>query len=235
MINFQFIITSFPKIIGAIPVTLLMAFVSAIIGWILGLGIALVRKYKIPIISQICAVFVSFMRGVPMVILLYISYYALPIILYNYGTGIGLKIDINLLPAIVYAIITLTLGQAAYASEILRSALAAIDEAQMEAAYSVGMTKKQGLQRIVFPQALVIAIPNLGGLFLELVKGTSLAYYVGVYEITATANLLAMPAYNFIEAYIITTVLYEVISFIFNFSFRKLENRLRKFRTGVAI
>jgi len=120
MINFQFIITSFPKIIGAIPVTLLMAFVSAIIGWILGLGIALVRKYKIPIISQICAVFVSFMRGVPMVILLYISYYALPIILYNYGTGIGLKIDINLLPAIVYAIITLTLGQAAYASEILR-------------------------------------------------------------------------------------------------------------------
>jgi len=235
MINFQFIITSFPKIIGAIPVTLLMAFVSAIIGWILGLGIALVRKYKIPIISQICAVFVSFMRGVPMVILLYISYYALPIILYNYGTGIGLKIDINLLPAIVYAIITLTLGQAAYASEILRSALAAIDEAQMEAAYSVGMTKKQGLQRIVFPQALVIAVPNLGGLFLELVKGTSLAYYVGVYEITATANLLAMPAYNFIEAYIITTVLYEVISFIFNFSFRKFENRLRKFRTGVAI
>jgi len=235
MINFRFIITSFPKIIEAIPVTLLMAFVSAIIGWILGLGIALIRKYRIPIVSQICSVFVSFMRGVPMVILLYISYYALPIILYNYGTGIGLNIDINLLPAIVYAIITMTLGQAAYSSEIFRSALAAIDEAQMEAAFSVGMTKRQGLQRIVFPQALVIAVPNLGGLFLELVKGTSLAYYVGVYEITATANLLAMPAYNFIEAYIITTVLYEVISFAFNFSFRKLESKLRKFRTGVVV
>ena len=235
MIDFQFIITSFPKIIGAIPVTLLMAFVSAIIGWILGLGIAIIRKYRVPIISQVCAVFVSFMRGVPMVILLYIAYYAFPIILYNYGKGIGLSIDINLLPAIVYAIITLTLGQAAYASEIFRSALAAIDETQIEAACSVGMTRRQGLQRIVFPQALVIAVPNLGGLFLELVKGTSLAYYVGVYEITATANLLAMPAYNFIEAYIITTILYEVISFIFNFSFHKVESRLRKFRTGVVI
>jgi len=235
MINFKFIIASFPEIIRAIPITLLMAFVSAIIGWILGFGIALVLKYKIPIISQICAVFVSLMRGVPMVILLYISYYALPIIIYRYGTGVGLKLDINVLPAVVYAIITLTIGQAAYASEIFRSALAAIDESQMEAACSVGMTRNQGLQRIVFPQALVIAVPNLGGLFIELVKGTSLAYYVGVYEITATANLLAMPSYNFIEAYIITTVIYEVISFIFNFSFRKIENRLRKFRTGIVV
>ena len=234
MINFKFIISSFPEIIRAIPITLLMAFVSAIIGWILGFGIALIRKYEIPIISQICAFFVSLMRGVPMVILLYISYYALPIMIYRYGTGIGLKIDINLLPAVVYAIITLTLGQAAYASEVFRSALAAIDESQMEAALSVGMTRKQGLQQIVFPQALVIAVPNLGGLFIELVKGTSLAYYVGVYEITATANLLAMPSYNFIEAYIITTVIYEVISFIFNFSFRKIENRLIKFRTGIV-
>ena len=234
MIDFQFILTSLPAILLAIPITLFMAFVSALIGWLLGLGIALIRKYKVPGISQICAVFVSFMRGVPMVILLYISYYALPIILYNYGLSIGLTIDVNAIPAVIYAMIALVLDQAAYSSEILRSALAAVDEGQMEAAFSVGMTRSQALYRIIFPQAFAIAIPNLGGLFLGLVKGTSLAYYVGVYEITATANLLAMPALNFIEAYIMTTVIYECISFVFNKFFRGCENRLKRFRTGVT-
>jgi ABC-type amino acid transport system permease subunit len=95
------------------------------------------------------------------------------------------------------------------------------------------MTKSQALFRIIFPQALAVAIPNLGGLFVGLVKGTSLAYYVGVYEITATAQLLALPKLNYIEAYVMTTIIYEVISFIFNKVFNLMENRLKKFR-GVA-
>lgn len=235
MIDFKFIFESIPAIIKAIPITLLMAILSAIIGWVLGLGIALIRKSKVPVISQICGVFVSFMRGVPMVILLYIAYYALPLVIYNYGLSIGMEININAVPAVVYAVTALFLDQAAYSSEIFRSSLAAVDEGQMEASYSVGMTRTQALARIIFPQALAIAIPNLGGLFLGLVKGTSLAYYVGVYEITATANLLAMPALNFIEAYVMTTIVYEIISFIINKLFRRCENQLKKFRVGAAV
>lgn len=230
MINFKFILESIPALLGAVPITLLMAFSAAIIGWILGLGIALIRKNKVPVISQVCAVFVSFMRGVPIIILLYIAYYALPIAIYSYGVSIGREIDTSAVPAVVYAIIALVLDQAAYSSEIFRSALSAVDEGQMEACYSVGMTKTQALIRIILPQAMAIALPNLGGLFLGLVKGTSLAYYVGVYEITATANLLAMPALNFIEAYIMTTIIYEILSIIFNKCFRQVENRFKKFR-----
>ena len=233
--DFKFIIEALPKIMLAVPITLFMSFVSAAAGWMIGLIIALVRKNQVPVLSQISAVFVSFMRGVPMVILLYISYYALPILLYSYGLSIGITIDINAVPPIVYAIIALALDQAAYSSEIFRSALSAVDEGQMEAAFSVGMTRTQALVRIVFPQALAMAIPNLGGIFVGLVKGTSLAYYVGVYEITATANLLAMPALNFIEAYIMTTLIYEVISFVFNKLFRICENRLKKFRAGASV
>ncbi len=234
MINFGFIVQSVPALIKAIPVTLLMAFAAAAAGWLLGLGIALIRKNKVPVISQICAVFVSFMRGVPMIILLYISYYALPVVVYNYGMSIGREIDLNAIPAVLYAVLALMLDQAAYSSEIFRSALSAVDEGQMEACYSVGMTKSQALIRIVLPQAMAIAVPNLSGLFLGLVKGTSLAYYVGVYEITATANLLAMPALNFIEAYVMTTIIYEIISFIFNKLFRGCENRLKRFRAGAS-
>ncbi|MDF2677800.1 MAG: transporter permease [Bacillota bacterium] len=235
MININFILESTPKIFEAIPITLIMAFVAAALGWLLGLGIALIRKSKVPVLSQISAVFVSFMRGVPMVILLYISYYALPIMIYSYGLSIGITIDVNLVPPAIYAIIALTLDQAAYSSEVFRSSLDAVDAGQMEASYSIGMTKVQGLFRIVFPQSLAIAIPNLSGLFLGLVKGTSLAYYVGVYEITATANLLAIPAYNFIEAYIMTTFIYEVISFVLNKLFLIIENRLKKFRIEAVL
>ena len=234
IINFRFIAESIPKLFGAIPITLLMAFASAVIGWLLGLGIALIRKNKVPVLSQIFAVYVSFLRGVPMIILLYISYYALPNVIYSYGVSIGREINVDSVPAVAYAIIALVIEQSAYASEIFRSSLAAVDEGQMEAAYSVGMTKTQALARIVLPQAMAIALPNLSGLFLGLVKGTSLAYYVGVYEITATANLLAMPALNFIEACIMTTIIYEVISFIFNKIFRVVENNLKKFRAVAA-
>lgn len=232
--DFKFIIEAMPKIVLAVPITLFMSFVSAAAGWMLGLFIALVRKHRVPVLAQCSAVFVSFIRGVPMVILLYISYYALPILLYSYGLSIGITIDINAVLPIVYAIIALTLDQAAYSSEIFRSALSAVDEGQMEAAFSVGMTRTQALVRIVFPQALAMAVPNLGGIFVGLVKGTSLAYYVGVYEITATANLLAMPALNFIEAYIMTTLIYEAISFVLNKLFRIWENRLKRFRADVS-
>lgn len=231
--DFEFIMDALPKIMLAIPITLCMTFSAAIFGWLLGLAIALVRRAKTPVITQILSVFVSFMRSVPTVILLYIAFYAMPAVIYMYGQNIGLTIDISVIPAVVYAICALLLSEAAYASEIFRSAIAAVDEGQMEACYSVGMTKTQSLIRIVLPQSFAIAMPNLGGLFIGLIKETSLAYYVGVYEITATANLLSMPKLDFIEAYVMTTVIYEVLSFIFNKLFRKGENRLKRFR-GVA-
>ncbi len=232
--DFGFIMEAFPQIAAAIPVTLLMVFVSAGIGWVLGLAAALVRKNRTPVLSQILAVFVSFMRSVPSVIVLYIAYYVMPAVIYAYGQNIGWAIDINAVPPIAYAIFALTLSQAAYSSEVFRAAIAAVDEGQTEAAYSVGMTRAQALFRIVFPQAFATAMPNLGGLFVGLIKETSLAYYVGVYEITAVANLLSIPKLNFIEAYIMTTVVYEILSFLFNKCFRAGESRLKRFRANAA-
>lgn len=228
--DFGFMKEAFPQILSAVPVTLLMAFASACIGWILGLLIALIRKGRIPVISQIFGIFVSFMRSVPMVILLYISYYVMPDLINQYGSNIGLSIDVSVIPPVVYAIFALLLNQAAYSSEVLRSAISAVDEGQREAALSIGMTEFQSYRRIIFPQAFATALPNLSGLFVMLIKDTSLAYYVGVYEITATANLLSMPKLNFIEAYIMTTVIYEVLSIIFNKLFALEENHLKKFR-----
>ncbi|MCH4190694.1 MAG: amino acid ABC transporter permease [Butyrivibrio sp.] len=232
--DFAFMAEAFPQIVGAIPITLLMVFVSAAIGWVLGLLFALVRRADVQFFSQAVAVFISFMRSVPSVILLYISYYVMPAVIYFYGQNIGIEINVSGIPAVVYAIAALTLNQAAYASEVFRSAIAAVDEGQFEASYSIGMNKTQALQKVILPQAMATAMPNLGGLFIMLIKDTSLAYYVGVYEITATANLLSMPTLNFIEAYIMTTVIYEVLSFVFNQMFRAEENHLKRFRAVLA-
>lgn len=224
--DFEFMASAFPEILKAVPVTLEMLFISAGIGWALGLVIALCRLSKVPVLSQFLAVFVSCMRSVPSVILLYISYYVMPTIIGDYGESIGVTIDINLIPAIVYAILALTMNQAAYSSEVFRASIAAIDEGQREAALSIGMTKTQALFRIILPQAFSSAMPNMSGLFIGLLKDTSLSYYVGVYEITATANLLSLPKLNFIEAYIMTTVIYEVLSVIFNKCFKIGEKKV---------
>ncbi len=224
--DWEFIKEALPQVLAAIPVTLEMAVIAVIIGWIFGLLMALARKNKIPVISQICAVYVSFMRGVPMVILLYIAYYSIPMMLYA-----AAGIDTSGIPAILYAIIALSMDQCAYASEVFRAALDAVNKGQLEAAWSIGMTTSQAMKRIIFPQALAVAMPNLTGLFTGVIKGTSLAYYVGVYEITATANLLANPKYNFIEAYLMTTIIYELISFICNKAFGIAEKKLGKFRS----
>ncbi len=223
--NFQFIKEALPEVLAAIPVTFEMALVATLFGWIIGLLIALVRRNKVPVLSQVCAVYVSFIRGVPMVILLYVAYYALPIMLYS-----AFGIDTTGVPAIVYAMVALAMDQAAYSSEVFRASLDAVNKGQLEAAWSVGMTTWQAMTKIIFPQAMAVAMPNLSGLFVGLVKGTSLAYYVGVYEITATANLLANPGLNFIEAYVMTTVIYELISFVCNKLFQILETRLNRFR-----
>lgn len=234
MIDFEFLAEAFPQVLASVPVTLLLVFISIPIGWVLGILIALVKNAKVPVLYQIATVFVSFMRSVPMVIILFVSYYSTPLIIQSHLTSIGLSADISGVPAAAYAIAAFVLEQAAYSSEVFRSAILAVDKGQIEAAESVGMTKPVAYVRIVLPQAITSALPNLNGLFVGLVQGTSLAYFVGVYEVMATSTLLANASYAYIEAYLMATVIYEVLSFVFNRVFRVIETRASKYLNMTA-
>lgn len=234
MIDFEFLAGAFPQVLAAVPVTLLLVFISIPIGWVLGVLIALVKNAKVPVLYQFATVFVSFMRSVPMVIILFVSYYSTPLVIQSYLTSIGLSADISSVPAAAYAIAAFVLEQAAYSSEVFRSAILAVDKGQIEAAQSVGMTKPVAYVRIVLPQAITSALPNLNGLFVGLVQGTSLAYFVGVYEVMATSTLLANASYAYIEAYLMATVVYEVLSFVFNRVFRVIETRASKYLNMTA-
>ena len=229
MIDWAFIAEAFPQVLASIPVTLLLVFVSIPIGWVLGILIALIKNAKVPVLYQISVVFVSFMRSVPMVVVLFVAYYSVPLIIQSYTTSIGLSVNVDAVPAAAYAICAFIFEQAAYSSEVFRSAILAVDRGQLEAAESVGMTKTVAYLRIVLPQAITSALPNLNGLFVGLVQGTSLAYFVGVYEVMATSNLLATSSYAYIEAYLMATVIYEVLSFVFNRIFRVIEDRASRY------
>lgn len=229
MIDWAFIAEAFPQVLASIPVTLLLVFVSIPIGWMLGILIALIKNAKVPVLYQISVVFVSFMRSVPMVVVLFVAYYSVPLIIQSYTTSIGLSVNVDAVPAAAYAICAFIFEQAAYSSEVFRSAILAVDKGQLEAAESVGMTKTVAYLRIVLPQAITSALPNLNGLFVGLVQGTSLAYFVGVYEVMATSNLLATSSYAYIEAYLMATVIYEVLSFVFNRIFRVIEGRASRY------
>lgn len=237
MLDWEFVAQNIGAVILAVPTTLQIVVCAVPAGWVLGMLIALVRGARVPVVGQLLAVYVSFMRSVPTVVILFVAYYALPMILAGYFGSIGLSVDLSGVPPIVYSVVAFALDQAAYSSEVFRSAIGAVDKGQLEAAQSVGMTTAQAYLRIVLPQALVTSLPNLNGLFVGLVQGSSLAYYVGVYEITATSTLVAAVSYSYMEAYLMATVVYEVLSFVINRAFRALESRVSGFRTqgGVPV
>lgn len=224
----SFLAQAFPAVIAALPITCLMVVVSAPIGWLLGLGLAKIRIHRIPVASQLVVIFVSMMRSIPEVVLLYVAYFFVPPVLYNVTEAWGMAINVTAVPAVVFAILAFILNQAGYACEVLYSAILAVDPCQLEAAVSVGMKRSVAMRRIVLPQALTSALPNLNGLLVGLFQGTSLAYFIGVQELTATSVIEANMSYAYLEAYLLVTIIYEVLSALINFGFHLLEHRAER-------
>jgi His/Glu/Gln/Arg/opine family amino acid ABC transporter permease subunit len=234
--NIKFILEMIPALMPAVRNTLLITLISAVFGWILGAVIALIRVHKVKGLSQILAVYVSFMRCVPLVIIMFFIYYAVPTLIAFYRFEHGLEVAIAVGNRnIIYPIIAISLSESAFASEVFRSSLGAVSHDQMEASKSVGMTTLQSYFRIIFPQAIVIAIPNLGGLFIGLIKSSTLAYYASVVEITGAAYTLAAPGYLFLEAFFVIALLYEALSFVFSRLFLAIEHNVGKYKKGIDL
>ena len=187
-----------------------------LLGLIVGIILTIIRLYKIPVIKQLSEIYISFFRGTPLLVQLFLLYFGLPQV-FPFLKGMD---------AYTASLIGLGLNASAYIAEILRSSISAIEKGQMEACLSLGMTYWQGLKRVVLPQAFRISIPPLGNIFVDTVKGSSLAFTLGVVDILATAQMSAASNYKFFESYIIVAIMYWIVISIFNFLQRKLENKL---------
>lgn len=230
MFNLEFAITTMRDIIlHGIPVSFYILFFTVIISLPLGFLVGLVRFKRVPVASQILSVLVSFFRGTPLIVLIFLIYNAFPDLVNNFVRGMGWDIDVYglLLGNIkMYAVVICSTFTISTLSEVFRSALTAVNPNQLEAAHSVGMSSFQAYVHIIIPQALVSAIPNIANDVVGLFKGTSLIFYMGVQDIMGVAKSNAGMAYAYVEAYVDVLIVYVVLCFVMQKLFDLLEHRL---------
>ncbi|MBA4537263.1 amino acid ABC transporter permease [Bacillus aquiflavi] len=229
MINLEFALEHFPDVVKGVPLTLAIAVVSMILGLVFGLFIALCRIFKVPVLNRFFVFYISFIRGTPLLVQLYIFFYGVPILLELMNEQLGTNFDEEHISPLIYAMIAFSINTSAYQAEIFRASINATNMAQIEAAYSVGMTTAQALRRIIIPQAFVTALPNLGNTFIGLIKATSLAFAVKVVEILALAKIIANDGYRFLEMYLVASIIYWIICLLFEVIFSIIEKRIRRY------
>lgn len=232
MFDLSFFLRTFLALWKAVPTTLLITAVSLAVGVVLGFLIALARIHKIKVLSQICSVYVSLIRGTPVVLQILVMYSLVPSALNAFFKKTGSSIDIFALNPIFYAFGVFSLSMAALLSEVFRSALLTISKGQLEAGYTCGLTYSQTFRRIIIPQALVAALPNFCNATVNLIKNTSLAFMMTVKDITAVAKIGASFGYNYIEAYLDIFIIYIIICSVVQQLFKRWEKRASVFKTG---
>lgn len=220
--DISFVFSFFPKLLSTLGITLLIVACSLVSGVVVGFLVALPRLYKIPVLKNFSEIYVSFFRGTPVLIQLFLFYYGLPEVLKL------IHVDVTRAPVLFFVILTYGLHTGAFMSEMIRASVMAVDKGQVEAAYATGMTGFQAFTRIVLPQALAIAVPVFSNLVLALLKDTSLAFTLGVMEMTGKAQTLGSLTQHFIEAYLALALIYLMISFTIEKLLLVAERRLMR-------
>lgn len=234
-LNTKFMVETFFAALAGVPVTLEITVVALAISFPLGFFMALGKEGKGKISRRLIAFYVSFVRGTPIVLQILFVYSLLPSLLNHIVKNVlGLPFNVFNIDPILYAFIVFSLNTIAILSEAFRSALLTINHGQMEAALSVGLTRPQAYLRIIIPQALVAALPNICNATVNLLKSTSLAYMMTVKDITAIAKLNAAKGYNYIEAYIVIFFIYILLCTVVQLLFQVIEKTLSGYKQRIT-
>ncbi|WP_067518493.1 amino acid ABC transporter permease [Nocardia uniformis] len=204
-----------PMLEATVEMTLPLTAVSFAIGLVIALFVALARMSSIWPLSAAARFYISIIRGTPLLVQLFIVFYALP----QFG------VVIDPFPA---AVIAFSLNVGGYAAEVIRGAIMSVAHGQWEASYAVGMSYAQVLRLIILPQAARIAVPSLSNTLISLVKDTSLASTILVTELLRTAQLAAAPTFDFFALYGVAAIYYWIICLILGFGQTRLETRLAR-------
>lgn len=205
-----------PMLLGAVRATIPLTVVSFVVGLALGLVVALGRISSSRLANVPARVFISVIRGTPLLVQLFIVYF---------GLGqVGLKLD-----PYVAAALAFSLNVAGYAAEIIRGAILSVPGGQLEAATSIGMDRRLAMRRIVLPQAARIAVPPLGNTLLSLVKDTSLAAVVLVPDLFRAAVSAASTSFEYLPLYLLAALYYWIICFLVSLAQEPLERRLGRY------
>ncbi len=201
---------------AALTMTIPLTIISFIVGLVIALAVALARLSSNVILSNLARFYISIIRGTPLLVQLFIVFFALP--------EFGVKIDP--FPA---AVIAFSLNVGGYAAEIIRSAILSVPKGQWEAAETIGLNYTGALRRIILPQATRVAVPPLSNTLISLVKDTSLASTILVTELLRQAQIVAAPTFEFFALYGTAAIYYWVICLVLSFGQARVERRLERY------
>ncbi|WP_281975645.1 amino acid ABC transporter permease [Halobacillus litoralis] len=211
------LVSSFlPLVKGAFYYTIPLTLITFAIGLILAVITALMRLSSVKVLQVIARIYVSIIRGTPLLVQLFIIFFGLP--------SVGVTIN-----PLFSAIIGFSLNMGAYNSEIIRAAILSIPKGQWEAAHSIGMTNLQALRKVVLPQATRVSIPPLSNSFIGLIKDTSLASTITYTEMFRKAQEIAAQNYEFLLVYTEAAMIYWVICVGLSFVQDSVETRLERY------
>lgn len=204
-----------PVLIKGAGLTLFFAVVSMVLGLALGFVVALLRIARVPVAAQLAALYVSAMRGTPLLVQIFVIYYGLP--------SVGIEFE-----PVTAGVLALTLNVAAYLSESLRGAIAGVDKGQWDAAQSLGLTWWQGMRYIIAPQAVRLAVPSLANSLISLIKDTSLVSVITVSELMMTTKDLIAQTFQPLPLYLMAAGIYWVLSALFEQVQQRVEKHFGK-------
>jgi cystine transport system permease protein len=195
LFNIEIALDSLPYILMGARDTVWIALISMFFALVFGLFVALARMNKFKLLSFAARLFISFMRGTPLLVILFILYFGLPMV------GIEMK-------PLTAAIIGISVHFSAYTAEIIRSAISSVAIGQWEAAETLRLSYWQTMRRIILPQATRIALPPLSSVFMDIIKGTSLAMVITVSELFYRAKVIVGQTYESLTLYILVALIY---------------------------
>ena len=229
--NGAYIVTSIPTLLPYLEVTFMITILSVFFGTLLGFFLAVAKIRNGKIAKRLANAYTTALRCTPSIVLLFLTYYGIPALFKPFG------ILLSDTDKVVFVLITFSLQFAAAMCEVIRTAYDSVDKGQFEAAASVGLSNLQAYTTIVFPQAFVVALPNVGNALLALIKEGALAYTIGLIDIMGKANLIIVSNYNShaLEVYIALSMIYWIISIAIESLFLKLENYLAKGKVAKTV
>jgi cystine transport system permease protein len=210
--HLDLIIESAPFLLKGAGYTIELSVGGMVFGLILGLAVALMRLSHIPVLRGLARAYVSFIRGTPLLVQLFIIYYGL--------AEVGLMLD-----PVPSALIGFSLNVGGYTAEILRAAISSVERGQSEAAASIGMTSFQAMVRVILPQAARVALPPLSNTFISLVKDTSLAATIQVPELFREAQLITARTFQIFTMYLSAAAIYWLLSVGMAWAQQRLERQ----------
>ena len=198
--NFDLVVTSFPLLLLGAGVTIKITVMSVALGVLIGLFVGIARICRVRPLRFLAAVYVDFFRGTPLLVQIFLFYFAVPVIT-------GQRID-----PYVAAVGSCGINSGAYVAEIVRAGIQSIDEGQMEAGRSLGMTWAQTMRYIIVPQAIKRVIPPLGNEFIALLKDSSLVSVIGFEELARRGQLIIAKTYGSLEIWFSVAIIYLVMT-----------------------